>query len=204
MPRPPSQGPSSHDGDHKGLPVLPFDSVESWDEWLAENGTSTPGIWLKFAKKASGLASVAKSDAVARALAHGWVDGQLDKWDENFWLVRFTPRGPRSKWSEVNRNTAERLIAAGDMTAAGLAQVEAARADGRWDAAYPPQSTAQVPPDLQAALDAEPAAKAFFATLTGAKRYSILYRIHDAKQAKTRAARIEKFVAMLARGETIG
>ena len=204
MPDPAPKGPAREDGDHKGLPVLAFDTAERWDEWLAEHGASTPGIWLKFSKKVSGVASVAKADAITRALAHGWVDGQLDKWDENSWLVRFTPRAPRSKWSEVNRTTAERLIATGEMAPAGLAQVEAARTDGRWDAAYPPQSTAQVPPDLEAALDAEPGAKAFFATLTGAKRYSILYRIHDAKQAKTRAARIEKFVAMLARGETIG
>ena len=153
--------------------------------------------------KTSGVASISKAEAIESALAFGWIDGQLDKLDEIFWLTRFTPRGPRSRWSQINVATATKLLAAGRMMPAGVAEVGKAKADGRWDAAYAPQSKAEVPADLQAALDAEPAAKAFFATLKGANRFAVLYRIHDAKTEKTRAARIEKFVAMLARGETI-
>jgi uncharacterized protein YdeI (YjbR/CyaY-like superfamily) len=187
---------------HKGLPVLAFASKEAWEAWLAEH-EAAPGVWLKFAKKSSGVASVSKSEAIETALAHGWIDGRLDPFDEQFWLVRFTPRGAKSKWSQINVATASKLLAAGRMTPAGLAEVEKAKADGRWDAAYAPQSKAEVPADLQAALEAQPAAKAFFATLKGANRYAVLYRIHDAKTEKTRRARIEKFVSMLAVGQTI-
>ena len=134
---------------------------------------------------------------------HGWIDGQIDALDERFWLTRFTPRSAKSKWSQNNCAAAERLIAANRMQPAGLAAAEAAKADGRWSAAYAPQSRAEVPADLAEALDANPEAKAFFATLKGANRYAVLYRIHDAKTAKTRAARIEKFVAMLERGEVL-
>jgi uncharacterized protein YdeI (YjbR/CyaY-like superfamily) len=189
--------------DHKGLPILSFASRAAWESWLDENGAVVTGVWLKFAKKTSGVACIGKTVAIEVALARGWIDGQLDKFDDAFWLVRFTPRGPRSKWSQMNCATADTLIAAGRMTAAGLAEVEKARRDGRWDAAYAPQSRAEIPDDLAAALNAQPQAKAFFATLRGANRYAVLYRIHDAKSAKTRAARIEKFVAMLARGETV-
>ena len=189
--------------DHKGLPILAFESQVDWAAWLARHGAGSTGVWLKLAKKTSGAASVTKAEAIEAALAHGWVDGQLDRFDDRHWLVRFTPRGPRSKWSQINRDTAARLIAEGRMRPAGLAAVATARADGRWQAAYAPQSQAEVPADLRAALDAEPAAGAFFATLTGANRYAVLYRIHDAKTAKTRAARIEKFVAMLKRGATV-
>jgi uncharacterized protein YdeI (YjbR/CyaY-like superfamily) len=189
--------------EHKGLPILAFPARSDWDAWLARHGAASPGVWLKFAKKAAGAPCVGKPAAIRAALAHGWIDGQLDRFDDLYWLVRFTPRGPRSRWSRINRDTALALIAAGEMTPAGLAQVEKARADGRWAGAYAPQSRAEVPGDLRAALDARPAAASFFATLTGANRYAVLYRIHDAKTAKTRAARIEKFVAMLARGELI-
>lgn len=189
--------------EHKGLPILAFPSQGAWAEWLGVNGRDSKGLWLKLAKKGSDLVSVGKAEAIETALAHGWIDGQLDRFDAASWLVRFTPRGPASKWSQINRETAQRLIEQGRMTPAGQAQVDRARADGRWDAAYAPQSRAEVPEDLQAALDAAPAAKAFFATLTGTNRYAVLYRIHDAKTAKTRAARIETFVAMLERGETI-
>lgn len=188
---------------HKGLPVLAFASQEIWQSWLAKHGAGSSGVWIKFAKKGAGVASVGKSEAIETALAFGWIDGQLDAFDERFWLVRFTPRGPRSKWSAINVETAKRLLALGRMTPAGLAEVEKAKADGRWDAAYAPQSKMEVPQDLQAALETRPKAKAFFATLKGANRYAILYRIHDAKTEKNRAARIEKFVAMLAAGETI-
>ena len=189
--------------DHKGLPILSFASREAWASWLGENHATVAGVWLKFAKQASGLASVEKSEAIEAALVHGWIDGQLDGFDEQFWLVRFTPRGPKSKWSQMNRATAEALIADGRMMAGGLAEVERAKRDGRWDGAYPPQSRAEIPDDLTAALEAQPEAKAFFSTLKGANRYAVLYRIHDAKTPKTRASRIAKFVSMLALGKTV-
>lgn len=181
--------------------VLAFAARGEWADWLAANAGTSPGIWLKFAKKASGVACVGKAEAIETALAHGWIDGQLQPHDERFWLVLFTPRGRRSKWSEINRATALRLIDQGDMMPRGLAEVDKAKADGRWDAAYAPQSRAAVPDDLKAALDAEPEAAAFFATLKGANRYAVLYRIHDAKTPETRRERVARFVAMLARGE---
>jgi uncharacterized protein YdeI (YjbR/CyaY-like superfamily) len=190
-------------GDHKGLPVLAFATQRDMLLWLRGNGAASAGIWIRFAKKSANMPSIAKAEAIEAALAHGWIDGQLDRWDDHHWLARFTPRGPRSKWSRINRDTAGRLIAEGRMAAAGLAEVEKAKADGRWDAAYASQAQAQIPADLQAALDMNPAASSFFATLRGANRYAVLYRIHDAKTAKTRASRIERFVAMLARGETV-
>ncbi|HEY3796875.1 MAG TPA: YdeI/OmpD-associated family protein [Caulobacteraceae bacterium] len=188
---------------HKGLPVASFPDQGAWGAWMTAQGMDCAGVWLKIAKPSAGAASVTKAQAVEEALRCGWIDGQLDKWDADWWLTRFTPRGPKSKWSQINRATAERLIAAGRITDAGLAEVEKAKADGRWAAAYPAQSKAEVPPDLAAALAAEPAAEAFFATLTGANRYAVLYRVHEAKTAKTRAARIDRFVAMLARGEVL-
>jgi uncharacterized protein YdeI (YjbR/CyaY-like superfamily) len=146
---------------------------------------------------------VGKQAAIEVALCHGWIDGQLHPYDDKFWLIRFTPRSAKSRWSEINRTTVSRLMALGRVSPAGLAQVEAARADGRWQGAYAPPSTATVPPDLQAALDANPEAKRFFDTLTGANRYAVLYRIQDARTARTRQARIDKFVGMLARHEVL-
>ena len=186
-----------------GLPVLAFADAAAWEAWLAAQPPGGKGVWLKLAKKGSGTASVSKAQAIDGALCHGWIDGQLQPYDHQAWLVRFTPRKPRSKWSEVNRIRALELLAEGRMSPAGLAEIEAAKRDGRWEAAYAPQSRAEVPADLQAALDAEPAAKALFETLDGANRYAILYRLHEAKKAETRAARIEKFIAMLKRGESI-
>lgn len=189
--------------DHKGLPIHAFPDQAAWAAWLAGQGAGSPGLWVKFAKAGSGAVTVGKPEVIETALAHGWIDGQLDRFDDRFWLVRFTPRGPRSKWSQINRDTALKLIAEGRMTPAGQAEVDRAQADGRWDAAYAPQSRMEIPDDLLAALDAAPEAKAFFATLKGPNRYAVLYRVHDAKTARTRAARIEKFVAMLARGEVV-
>jgi len=189
--------------EHKGLPILDFASLRDWEAWLATEAERSAGLWLKMAKKTAGVATVSKAEAIEGAIAFGWIDGQLDRFDEAFWLIRFTPRGPRSKWSQNNRDTAGRLMAEGRVRPRGLAEIDAAKADGRWDAAYAPQAKADVPPDLQAALAANPAAKAFFDTLRGANRYAILYRLHDAKTAKTRAARLKRFVDMLARGETI-
>jgi uncharacterized protein YdeI (YjbR/CyaY-like superfamily) len=186
-----------------GLPIRAFPDAAALEAWLAEQPPGSAGIWLKLAKKGSGIASVSKAEAVDSALCHGWIDGQLDKYDEKSWLIRYTPRRPRSKWSEINRNRAEALIAEGRMRPAGLAEVEAAKADGRWSAAYAPQSRATVPPDLAAALAASPLATAFFATLKGANRYAILYRIGAAKKPETRARKVAEFVAMLERGETV-
>lgn len=186
-----------------GLPIRAFTDAAAWEAWLAVEPRSSAGVWLKLAKQAAGVASVSKAEAIDSALCHGWIDGQLNPFDEHWWLIRFTPRKPRSKWSKKNRRRAEELIAAGRMAPAGLAEIDAAKTDGRWHAAYPSQSEASVPDDLAAALDAVPAAQAFFDTLTGANRYAILYRIHDAKKPETRAARIAKLVGMCARGQTI-
>jgi uncharacterized protein YdeI (YjbR/CyaY-like superfamily) len=186
-----------------GLPVLSFASADSFEAWLEDEHASSAGIWLRFAKKASGVASVTAPEAVEAALCFGWIDGQLAPLDERFWLVRFTPRGKRSKWSRRNRELAGALIAAGRMRPAGAAEIERAKADGRWEAAYPGQRTATVPADLQAALDANPQAAAFFERLDRGNRYAILYRVHDAKRPATRTRRIEQFVAMLAADEKI-
>lgn len=189
--------------EHKGLPVLTFKTRAAFEQWLSKHCTTSRGIWLKFAKKSAGVPCVSKPDAIATAIAFGWIDGQVNPLDDRFWLTRFTPRGPKSKWSEINRTTALKLMAEGRMTPLGQEHIDRAKADGRWDAAYAPQSRAEVPDDLRAALEAVPAAMAFFATLRGANRYAVLYRIHDAKTPETRAARIEKFVAMLAAGVTL-
>ncbi|WP_404334328.1 YdeI family protein [Sphingomonas sp. MMS12-HWE2-04] len=149
------------------------------------------------------MASVTKPEAIDSALCYGWIDGQLDKYDAESWLVRFTPRKPRSKWSQINRNRALELIAAGRMQPSGQLEIDKAKADGRWDAAYASASKAAVPPDLQEALDAHPKAAAFFATVTGANRYAILYRIAAVKKAETRARKITEFIGMLERGETV-
>jgi uncharacterized protein YdeI (YjbR/CyaY-like superfamily) len=185
------------------LPIMLFVSAEQFEAWLAQQPPASKGIWLKLAKKGSSVASVSQAEAIECALCHGWIDGQIDKFDEHHWLIRFTPRKPRSKWSEKNRNTALELIKQDRMRASGLAEVERAKADGRWDAAYAAQSTATVPEDLQQALDANPPAQALFNRLDGTNRFAILHRVHTAVQAKTRASRIERYVAMLAKGETI-
>ena len=186
-----------------GLPIRPFADLAAWETWLAAAPRSSVGVWLKLAKASAGVASVSKTEAIDAALCHGWIDGQLNPFDDDWWLIRFTPRKSRSKWSENNLTRAIELMAEGRIVAAGWAEIEAAKADGRWDAAYAPQGSATLPDDLAAALDAEPRARAFFDTLTGANRYAILYRVHEAKKPETRAARITKFVAMCAKGETV-
>ncbi|WP_049557923.1 YdeI/OmpD-associated family protein [Nonomuraea sp. SBT364] len=179
------------------LPTIAFPSQAAFEKWLEAEHDVSPGLWLKIAKKDSGIPSVSYSEALDVALCFGWIDGQKAKFDAEHWLQRFTPRKPRSRWSQVNCGRVEQLIAGGAMRPAGLAQIEKAKADGRWDAAYASPRTATVPDDLQAALDADPAAAEFFATLDKANRFAILYRVGDAKRPATRAARIEKFVAML-------
>jgi uncharacterized protein YdeI (YjbR/CyaY-like superfamily) len=189
------------ESDRQGLPILPFASKGAWSEWLAANHDTSNGLWLKIAKGGSGHDSVTYAEAVDAALCHGWIDGQKDAYDKEWWLQRFTRRGRHSKWSKINCGKAEALIASGKMRAAGLAEVERAKADGRWAAAYESQRSVTMPDYLAAALAANPAAAAFFETLKGSSRYAILYRIADAKRPATRAQRIEKFVEMLARGE---
>ncbi|MQY34438.1 hypothetical protein SRB17_24070 [Streptomyces sp. RB17] len=179
-------------------PVLAFATQDSWERWLEEHHADVRGVWLKIPKKDSGLDGVDYAGALESALCFGWIDGQKKKLDERHWLQRFTPRRPGSRWSKVNREKATELTAQGRMRPAGLREVEQARSDGRWEAAYEGQRTATVPEDLQAALEAVPEARDFFATLDSHNRYAILYRIQDAKRPQTRAARIEKFVAMLA------
>jgi uncharacterized protein YdeI (YjbR/CyaY-like superfamily) len=186
-----------------GLPIIGFTDQKELEDWLAGQPADSVGVWIKFAKKGSGKSSLSRAEAIDAALCYGWIDGQLNTYDDTHWLVRFTPRKPRSKWSEVNRTRALQLIEEGQMHRTGLAQVNAARADGRWNAAYAPASTVEVPPDLQAALDQSPRAAAFFATLTGANRYAILYRIGAVKKPDTRARKISTYIAMLERGETL-
>jgi uncharacterized protein YdeI (YjbR/CyaY-like superfamily) len=181
------------------LPIVSFASREAWESWLeGRHSTMSEGLWLKFAKKSSGIESVTYDQAVEVALCYGWIDGQVRKFDEDYWLQRFTPRRPRSKWSKVNRQKATDLVNRGKMKAAGLREVERAKADGRWDAAYDSPSTATVPEDLQRELERNEQARRFFSELDGRNRYAILYQIQDAKMPETRAKRIAKYVAMLA------
>jgi uncharacterized protein YdeI (YjbR/CyaY-like superfamily) len=185
-----------------GLPVVQFADPAGWERWLAEHAERAPGAWLKIAKKASGIPTVAYPEVLDVAICFGWIDGQRHPHDESFFLQRFTPRGPRSRWSQINCQRAERLIDEGRMRPPGRRQVQAAKADGRWEAAYAPQSRATVPEDFQRELDRHPAAREFFATLRGQNRYAFLYRINDAKRPDTRARRIATFIAMLNEGKT--
>ena len=185
------------------LPIMPFASREAWEAWLEEQHATSDGLWLKLAKKGSGIETVTFAEALDVALCYGWIDSQADKFDGDYWLQRFTPRKPRSKWSQVNREKVAKLIEAGRMKPAGLREVERAKADGRWDAAYEPPSTATVPDDLRAELEKNVAAREFFETLDRTNRYAILYRIQDAKKPETRARRIAKYVEMLAEGKKL-
>jgi uncharacterized protein YdeI (YjbR/CyaY-like superfamily) len=177
--------------------------ADAWEAWLEAHAAESSGVWLALPKRASGRTSPSYAEALDAALCFGWIDGQKAPLDEHFSLQRFTPRGRRSIWSQRNREHVERLTAAGRMRPAGLDEVARAKADGRWDAAYASQSTAEVPDDLRAALDAAPEASALFAELDSANRYAILFRVGTAKRPETRARKIEEYVAMLARGETL-
>ena len=185
------------------FPVLGLGSAAEWDGWLTEHHADSPGVWLKIPKKGSGTTGVAYPDALGVALCHGWIDGQKGRLDDGYWLQRFTPRRAGSKWSRINTEQASALIEAGRMRPAGLREVERARADGRWAAAYEPQSSAAVPEDLARALDGNAAARAFFEDLDRANRYAILYRVAEAKRPETRARRIAAFVTMLSEGKKI-
>jgi uncharacterized protein YdeI (YjbR/CyaY-like superfamily) len=190
-------------GADDGLPKIPFASPAEWEQWLEDNHAVSEGVWIKMAKKDAGIDSVRYPEVLESALCFGWIDARREALDERYFLQRFTPRRPRSRWSRINREKAERLIADARMRPAGLAEVERARADGRWEAAYEGQKGSTVPDDLQRELDARPRAKAFFAELNSQNRYAIVYRLHDAKKPETRARRLAKFVAMLEARERI-
>jgi uncharacterized protein YdeI (YjbR/CyaY-like superfamily) len=185
------------------LPVLAFADQTAWRAWLGANHEDAPGVWIKMAKKASGIASVDWQQAVDEALCAGWIDGQRRSLDETHFLQRFTPRRPRSVWSSTNVKNVERLTAAGLMLPAGLAQVEAAKTDGRWDAAYAAASSGEIPAELEAALAASPTARAAFDELKSAQRYSICWRVQTPKRADTRERKAAEFVAKLERGEPV-
>jgi uncharacterized protein YdeI (YjbR/CyaY-like superfamily) len=183
------------------LPLLTFVDISAFEAWLAEQPAGSPGAWLRFAKQGAPQATIGKSDAIDSALAHGWIDGQLGRVDEHYFKTRFTPRRARSAWSQVNRERVERLSASGRMTERGAAEVDRAKADGRWAAAYAPQARAAPDADLIAALEAAPGARAFFESLDSANRYAVLYRVHQARTPRKRAAKIAEIAAMLRRGE---
>jgi uncharacterized protein YdeI (YjbR/CyaY-like superfamily) len=185
------------------LPVMTFDSTDAWDAWLGAHHADAPGLWLKIAKKGAAGRTISYSEALDVALCHGWIDGQKGRYDDEYWLQRFTPRKPASKWSKINTERVAALIASGRMRPAGLHEVERARADGRWEQAYESQSRVTVPEDLARALAANERARAFFATLDSANRYAILYRIGTAKKPETRAKRIDTFVTMLSEHKKI-
>jgi uncharacterized protein YdeI (YjbR/CyaY-like superfamily) len=180
-----------------------FASADEWERWLEGNHAASDGVWIKIAKKATGIESVHYPEVLEVALSFGWIDGRREAHDERYFLQRFTPRRPRSKWSRINRETVQRLIAQDRMRPAGLAEVERARADGRWDDAYEPQRDITIPDDLKRELAVRPEAKAFFAELTSQNRYAIIFRLGDAKRPETRARRLAKFVAMLEARETL-
>ncbi|MEV6162347.1 YdeI/OmpD-associated family protein [Streptomyces sp. NPDC052052] len=180
------------------LEIVSFESAEAFESWLNEHHSSSPGIWLKLRKKGRGVVALDYAGALDVALCYGWIDGQKGRFDDRSWLQRFTPRKPRSRWSKVNRDKVAALFEQGRMQPPGLAEVERAKADGRWDAAYDGAKSASVPDDLAEALAANPAAAEFFATLDGRNRYAVVYRVQDVKKPETRVRRIEKYVAMLA------
>jgi uncharacterized protein YdeI (YjbR/CyaY-like superfamily) len=186
------------------LPELTVADSAAWQRWLAEHHGEHNGVWLVLAKKGTSQpTSLTYDQALEHALCHGWIDGQVGRRDTATYRQRFTRRRPRSAWSERNVKIVERLLAEGRMRAAGLAAVEQAKADGRWESAYQGSRTIEVPADLVSALASEPKARAMFEILTAQNRYAVLYRIQGAKRADTRARRIADFVAMLARGETV-
>jgi uncharacterized protein YdeI (YjbR/CyaY-like superfamily) len=184
-------------------PVMFFATQEEFRAWLEAEHATSDGIWTKFAKKASGITSLNYDEALDVALCFGWIDGQTKRLDDTYYLQRWTPRRKRSPWSQRNVDKVGALIEAGLMQPAGQAEIDRAKADGRWERAYGGAKNATVPDDLQAALDANPKAAEFFATLRGSARYAILYRLQDARKPETRQRRLAKFVGMLERGEKL-
>jgi uncharacterized protein YdeI (YjbR/CyaY-like superfamily) len=187
----------------KELPIVEVRDQRAWRRWLAKNHNSVDGVWLKFAKKGTPTPTVSYGEALEEALCYGWIDGQAKGFDDQFYLQRFTPRRARSKWSMRNREKATRLLEERRIQPGGLAQIEAAKADGRWDAAYPAQSEASVPADFEQALAANPKARAFFETLTGQARYAFLYRLHNVAKPAARERRISNYIELLSDGRTL-
>jgi uncharacterized protein YdeI (YjbR/CyaY-like superfamily) len=180
-----------------------FKDAKAWASWLEKNQTAVDGIWMRLAKKASGIESITYPEAVEVALCHGWIDGLKRPESATTWLQRFTPRRPRSIWSQINREKALGLIASGQMKPTGLEEVERAKRDGRWDAAYASPKSATMAPDFEKELNRHPKAKAFFKTISRANSYAIMWRIQTAKKPETRARRIATYIEMLEKGETI-
>lgn len=199
----PMSSSTARPGSATDIPIASFADKRAWTAWLVSNGGSSRGVWLRLAKKGSGLGSVTYDEALQAALAWGWIDGQKRSLDEAWWLQKFTPRGPKSIWSKVNRDNALALIKGGHMRPAGLAEVERAKHDGRWDAAYDSPRSASAPADLTEALQANARAAAFFAGLDARNRYAVLFRIQTAKKAETRAKHVARFVEMFARHEKL-
>jgi len=187
----------------ENLPIMSFETQQDWEAWLKEHHADPKGLWLKIAKKDTGIPSVSYAQALESALCYGWIDGQKASVDATYWLQKFTPRGPKSSWSQVNCDKATALLAEGRMQPTGIKQVELAKADGRWESAYAPQSKITIPDDFQRELDNNQKAKEFFSTLNSVNRYAILHRIQTAKKPETRSARIQKFIEMLANNEKI-
>ena len=185
------------------LPIMSFETQQDWEAWLKDHHTDTKGLWLKIAKKETGRSSLSYSEALESAICYGWIDGQKASFDEQYWLQKFTPRGPKSIWSKVNCDKATELLAEGRMQQAGIRQVELAKADGRWESAYESQSKVTVPTDFQSELDKNQKAKDFFSTLDSRNRYAILFRIQTAKKPENRSARIQKFIEMLSKNQRI-
>ena len=185
------------------LPLIPFESAQDWEAWLDEHHADAKGIWLKIAKKGTGLPSVSYAEALDSALCYGWIDGQKGSFDDQYWLQKFTPRGSKSMWSKINCGKVAALMAEGRMQPPGLRQVELAQADGRWALAYDSQSKITISDDFQRALDANQEAQEFFKTLNSVNRYAVLRRIQIAKKPETRAALIEKYIEMLSNHEKL-
>ena len=186
-----------------GKPILQLASPEEWEKWLDAEHATSDGVWLKFAKKGSGATTVVYAEALDVALCFGWIDSQVKTYDERFYLQKFTPRRSRSKWSKINVEKIEVLTRAGRMRPAGLEQVELAKADGRWDAAYSSPASMTEPPDLKKALKANAKAAEFWANLSKSNRYAVIYQLEDAKKPETRERRLAKFIGMLERGEKL-
>ena len=185
-----------------GIEIRPFASQAVWEAWLAKNAGRTEGVWIKIAKKASGIPTITHGEALDVALCYGWIDGQSKSLDDTWYLQKFTPRRPRSMWSKINIGKVAELTAAGKMQPQGMAEVAAAKADGRWDAAYASPANAEVPPEFIEAFKTNKKAQAFFESLNKTNRYAFIWRVVTARKPETRAARVAKLLTMLENGET--